>query len=65
VFAQEMLKKKMHMLEALADIEIAAHIVEDTSKANTEFVNQLDANYARLNTDIQPVDVDSDEYKLI
>jgi len=63
--SQEMLKKKMHMLEALADIEIAAHIVDDTSKASSEFVNQLDANYARLNTDIQPVEPDSDEYKLI
>lgn len=62
---QEMLKKKMSMLEALADIEIAAHIVEDTSKGDTELINQLDANYARLNTDIQPVDTGSDEYKLI
>ena len=61
----EMLKNKMHMLEALADIEIAAHIVEDTSKNNTEFVNQLDANYARLQTDIQPVETDSEEYKII
>jgi len=62
---QEMLKKKMHMLEALADIEIAAHIVEDTSKCDTEFVNQLDANYARLQTDIQPVEPSSEEYQLI
>ena len=63
--SSEMLKKKMQMLEALADIEIAAHIVEETGKDNSEFVNQLDANYAKLNTDIVPVEVDSEEYKLI
>lgn len=63
--SSEMLKKKMQMLEALADIEIAAHIVEETGKDNSEFVNQLDANYAKLHTDIVPVETDSEEYKLI
>lgn len=61
----EMLKKKMQMLEALADIEIAAHIVEETGKDKSEFVNQLDANYAKLHTDIVPVERDSEEYQLI
>lgn len=63
--SSEMLKRKMQMLEALADIEIAAHIVEETGKDNSEFVNQLDANYAKLHTDIVPVETDSEEYKLI
>ena len=61
--SEEMLKKKMNMLEALADIEIAAHLVEGTK--DEEEINQLDANYACLNADIQPVERDSEDYKLI
>ena len=39
----EMLKKKMNMLEALADIEIAAHLVEGTK--DEEEINQLTKRY--------------------
>eukprot|EP00727_Mastigamoeba_balamuthi_P014275 m51a1_g9470 hypothetical protein (661) ;mRNA; f:574726-577270 len=57
----ETLKKKMQMLEALADIEIAAKIIADVSGDE----NQLDSNYRRLNALIEPVDEDSEEHKYI
>eukprot|EP01111_Echinosteliopsis_oligospora_P002119 TRINITY_DN1310_c0_g4_i1.p1 TRINITY_DN1310_c0_g4~~TRINITY_DN1310_c0_g4_i1.p1 ORF type:complete len:475 (-),score=114.93 TRINITY_DN1310_c0_g4_i1:33-1457(-) len=58
----EQLKKKMKMLEALGDIEIATKLMDSVGD---DVGNKIDANYATLNTDIEPVDVSSDEYKEI
>jgi len=60
---QEMLKKKLAMVEALAEIEIAVSITNDT--ADDSEIDQLDANYKKLNSEIEPVPKDSDEFKNI
>lgn len=60
----EVLKKKMQMLEALADIEIATKLMKQTEES-TDTANPIDINYSALKTDIVPLDVGSAEYKEI
>jgi len=62
--SSETVKKKMEMLNALADIEIATKILKETgSSDSTE--NHLDLHYKKLKCDIEPLEKNSDEFQLI
>jgi len=54
------LKKKMQMLEALSDIEVAATMLKSTGGGS-----QIDANYEKLNCHIEPLEKSSEEFKRI
>lgn len=56
-------KTKIEMLESLAEIKVATMLINEGKK--DDMVNKLDANYAKLNRNIQPVDKDSTEFKTI
>eukprot|EP01098_Paradermamoeba_levis_P011937 TRINITY_DN5143_c0_g1_i1.p1 TRINITY_DN5143_c0_g1~~TRINITY_DN5143_c0_g1_i1.p1 ORF type:complete len:317 (-),score=92.91 TRINITY_DN5143_c0_g1_i1:225-1175(-) len=58
----EMLRKKLQMLEALADIEIAAKFMGETDVGKD---NPIDSNYKKLNNKLDPVDKNTEEWKLI
>ncbi|KAN0032467.1 hypothetical protein ACTFIV_006365 [Dictyostelium citrinum] len=58
----QMLIEKMNMLQNLADIEIATNIIKDSESDDS---NILESHYAKLKTDIQPLDENSQEYKNI
>lgn len=58
----ETIKKKLAMLEALGDIEIAARLIKEAEESDE---SPIDANYKRLNADLQPVDPDTEEFKAV
>jgi len=58
----ETIKKKMAMLEALGDIEIATKIMKATEDSGE---NPIDSNFKSLKCDMEVVETDSDEYKHI
>ncbi|KAG5673403.1 hypothetical protein PVAND_003458 [Polypedilum vanderplanki] len=60
----EMIKQKREMIDSLMEIEIAYAFIKDDEKSNTD-VNPLDAHYAKLKTDLKPLDKNNDEFKLI
>ena len=55
-----LLKQKMQLLDAMADIEIANKIITDGKASKTK--HPLDAAYDALRCKIEPLDKDSDEY---
>eukprot|EP00005_Dracoamoeba_jomungandri_P000909 CAMPEP_0174254406 /NCGR_PEP_ID=MMETSP0439-20130205/3732_1 /TAXON_ID=0 /ORGANISM="Stereomyxa ramosa, Strain Chinc5" /LENGTH=1042 /DNA_ID=CAMNT_0015335969 /DNA_START=19 /DNA_END=3144 /DNA_ORIENTATION=- len=58
----ELLKKKLDMIEALQDIEIATSLLKsDGSSAN----NAIDSSYEKLKCEMVPVDKDTEEYKTL
>jgi len=57
-----LLKAKMEMLEALSDMEIASKIIQRGPQINE---HPIDTQYKALNTEISPVDQNSDEFKLL
>ncbi|EFA80659.1 polyADP-ribosyltransferase [Heterostelium album PN500] len=57
-----MVKEKMDMLTALADIEIAANLIKESDNDDS---NIIDAHYKQLKCDIQPIEVGSEEYNNI
>ncbi|XP_057321273.1 poly [ADP-ribose] polymerase-like [Microplitis mediator] len=59
---EEIIKTKCEMLESLIDMEIAYNLLSVKTDENQ---SPLDAHYAQLNTDIDVLDKDSDEYKMI
>jgi len=58
----EMLKMKMQMLEALADIEIATKIIKESNKGT---MNPVDSNYEKLKCELVPVERHTQEFKTI
>ena len=60
---QLLLKSKLEMCEALADIQIATTILKDNVHDVTE--NPVDANYHSLQTRLEYVDKMSDVYRMI
>jgi len=58
----EMMKSKMQMLEALADIEIAAKMLKESDEAGG---NPIDSNYEKLETEFRPIDPESQEWEII
>lgn len=61
------LKKKLDMLEALAEIEIAQHLMKENKKADEAMtVNPLDQKFASLKLNkLEPMDKNSERFKLI
>jgi hypothetical protein len=58
----KMIKKKLAMLEALGDIEIATSLLREGA---SEDENPIDASYRALNTALVPIDPTSSEFQLI
>lgn len=58
----EKVKKKMEMLEALADMEIASKLLSQSDKEQQ--LHPLDSAYASLKTDLVPLDHNSEEFIL-
>ncbi|KAF9361508.1 Poly [ADP-ribose] polymerase 2 [Mortierella sp. NVP85] len=59
------LKKKLEMLEALGEIEIAQKLIKETKK-EIHTVNPLDQHFASLKLNkLEPLDKSSDRFKLI
>eukprot|EP01112_Ceratiomyxa_fruticulosa_P003582 TRINITY_DN138_c0_g1_i5.p1 TRINITY_DN138_c0_g1~~TRINITY_DN138_c0_g1_i5.p1 ORF type:complete len:680 (+),score=156.34 TRINITY_DN138_c0_g1_i5:230-2269(+) len=58
----EQLKSKMSMLEALADIEVATKLIKEVEDSGED---PIDASYAKLKCDIEPIEPGTDEYKQI
>ncbi|KAL2916598.1 hypothetical protein HK105_203710 [Polyrhizophydium stewartii] len=57
-----MLKTKLDMVEALADIQIAANLI----KANNSVTEHpMDVNYRSLMCDLKPIDHSSDTFRLV
>ena len=60
----EDIKRKIQMLDTLADIEIATTLLSDTTSAGSTKA-QVDINYEKLKCGIEPVDEKSAEYAAI
>jgi len=58
-----LLKKKIEMVESLADIEIATTILKNQKVEITE--NPIDTNYKSLHCNLAPLNDKSDEYNMI
>ena len=56
-------KAKLEMLQSLAEMKVATSLINDGKKDDQ--VNKIDANYAKLNRNIAPVDKNSTEFKTI
>ncbi|XP_019748466.1 poly [ADP-ribose] polymerase 2 isoform X2 [Hippocampus comes] len=60
---EDELKKKIELLEALSDIQIAVKMVESSSDGDNE--HPLDRHYRSLNCKLDPLDPLCEEYKVI
>jgi len=58
-----LLKKKIEMVESLADIQIATTLLKNQKIEITE--NPIDTNYKSLHCNLTPLAHDSDEYEMI
>ncbi|CAI2362094.1 unnamed protein product [Moneuplotes crassus] len=58
---KEKLKDKLELVEALGDIQIAAEIMNDANKDNSD-KNELDAKYDMMKCKIVPLDKDHQDY---
>lgn len=59
--SEEKVKKKIEMLEALAEIKVATTLLSESKDVG----NKIDSNYAKLNRNIEPVDRVTNEFKVI
>ncbi|KAJ3079952.1 Poly [ADP-ribose] polymerase 2 [Quaeritorhiza haematococci] len=59
----QMLKSKLQMVEALADIQIATTLLKSTS--GVPDANPIDVHYEALHCDLAPIDKNSDTFELI
>ena len=64
IASSEVLRKKLAMVEALGNIEIAASIISADDPADDD-ASELDKNYKRLKTSITVVDPKSEEFAAI
>jgi hypothetical protein len=60
--ASQMVKSKLEMLEALADIQFTTNLLKSLIDPT---VNPIDSKYESLHCDLKPVDKESDRFKLI
>ncbi|ORX55486.1 PARP-domain-containing protein [Piromyces finnis] len=58
-----LLKKKIEMVESLADIQIATTLLKNQKVEITE--NPIDMNYKSLHCDLTPLDHNSEEFEMI
>ena len=59
---EQKVKKKLEMLQSLQDIQIFTKLLDEQSLSN---VNELDGNYLKLGTNVEPMDRSSDRYKIL
>ncbi|KAI8813309.1 poly polymerase catalytic domain-containing protein [Cladochytrium replicatum] len=59
----EMVKIKLTMVEALADIEIATKLLDETKAIHD--ANPIDTRYNSLQCGLQPIDHSTDEFKMV
>lgn len=59
--SEEELKEKIALLEALSDIQIAVKMVQSSIQSDE---HPLDRQYHSLKCQLQPLDSDSNEYKV-
>ncbi|XP_024382940.1 poly [ADP-ribose] polymerase 1 isoform X2 [Physcomitrium patens] len=62
---EQTLKSKIHMLDALRDIEIASEFLGSKVEEGTEEEDPLDTHYKKLHCDIRPIPHDSGDFKLV
>lgn len=60
---EELLKTKLEMLDSLLEIETAYEIITDTRKDSD--VDPVDQHYEKLNTEITPLEKQSEEFETI
>lgn len=60
----EAINHKREMIDSLLEIEIAYAILQEDGKENKD-VNPVDTHYAKLKTDMDPLDKNSEEFQLI
>ena len=59
---EKKIKEKLEMLQSLEDIQVFTKIL-DEGKINSD-MNELDSNYLKLNTEIEPLPKDSELRKM-
>ena len=59
---QDKLKAKLEMLDSLKDIEIAHRLLDQAQSSDKP---EIDANYDKLKCNINPIELNSEEFKLI
>ena len=59
---EQKVKKKLEMLQSLQDIQVFTKLLDEKSVSN---VNELDANYLKLATNVEPMDKNTERYKLL
>ncbi|CAG2173208.1 unnamed protein product, partial [Oppiella nova] len=62
--SEDMIKTKMDMLDALLDIEMAYDMITSGGEA-VEGEDPIDQHYKKLNTTIEPLTKDEEEYEII
>eukprot|EP01156_Anaeramoeba_ignava_P002449 Anaeramoba_ignava/a218427_146.p1 GENE.a218427_146~~a218427_146.p1 ORF type:complete len:748 (-),score=248.10 a218427_146:142-2385(-) len=60
---KEILESKIHMLEALIDIEIASALIKESKSDKS--LNPIDIHYSQLKTKLDPIQKDSDTFNVI
>lgn len=61
----QQLKKKIELLEALADIQIAVQMMKDDENDEQDKANIKDRHYDSLNCKLEPFDEESDDFQLV
>jgi len=59
------LKEKISLVHTLGDIEVANGLLRRARRRARQAVHPLDASYALLNSELQPLDLHSANYKLV
>uniref|UniRef100_A0A7R8Z663 Poly [ADP-ribose] polymerase n=1 Tax=Timema douglasi TaxID=61478 RepID=A0A7R8Z663_TIMDO len=62
---EDVIKQKVNMVESLLEMEIAYSMLKSSGGEGDENVNPVDAHYLKLNTHIEVLERDSEEFKLL
>ncbi|CAH0393176.1 unnamed protein product [Bemisia tabaci] len=60
-----LLKQKIDMLDSLMEIELAYNMLKTTNDENNSNVHPLEQHYAKLHSDIDVLNKETDEFKMI
>jgi poly [ADP-ribose] polymerase len=61
----ELIKTKTEMIDNLLEIEIAYSMLDESNNTVQNSEHPIDVHYQKLKCDLQPVEQNSDEFKLI
>lgn len=61
----DLIKSKIEMVESLSEIEVAYNLLKSEGGDNAEGESPIDKHYKKLNTKIEEVAFDSDEYNVL